>query len=106
AEEVGVAFAKSVGITGNEKAALDALRALPAERVVNGLNLAAMMSPTYSGPMIDGTLVVETPEAALAAGREMRIPVIAGANSADIGFSVGNTMEDVCATFGAENQKA
>ena len=54
AEHVGVEFAKANGITGDDAAALAALRALPAEQVVAGLNMATMMTPTYAGPMVDG----------------------------------------------------
>lgn len=83
AEAVGLAFAKEAGITGANAAALEALRALPAERIVNGLNMATMDTPTYSGPMIDGKIVVETPEQAFRAGHECKVPLMAGANSSD-----------------------
>jgi para-nitrobenzyl esterase len=56
--------------------------------------------------MIDGKLVVETPEEAILAGHEMKVPVIAGANSADIGFSFANTMDAVFQPFGADREKA
>src|SRR4051794_34222839 len=46
-ESVGVAFGKSAGIEGEDAAALARLRSLPADRVVNGLNMATMMTPTY-----------------------------------------------------------
>ena len=45
AESVGVAFAKSNGIEGTDAAALDALRKLPADKVVAGLNMATMGAP-------------------------------------------------------------
>src|SRR3954468_7351445 len=35
---------------------LKALRALPAERLVNALNMATMNTPTYAGPMLDGQI--------------------------------------------------
>ena len=106
AEAVGVEFAKANGITGDDATALAALRALPADKVVAGLNMAAMMTPTYSGPMIDGKVVVEPVEAALEAGRFAKVPVIAGANSADIGFSMAQSMEQVFAPFGEHAAKA
>jgi para-nitrobenzyl esterase len=105
-ESVGIEFAKSVGITGDGAAALAALRKLPADAVVAGLNMATMRTPTYPGPMIDGKLVVETPEEAFLAGHQMKIPVIIGANSADIGFSFAKTMDEVLAPFGANAEKA
>ncbi len=108
AESVGVAFAKSVGIEGEDAAALAALRQLPAEKVIAGLNLATMMggNDTYAGPMIDGTIVVETTEEAYLAGHNAKVPVLVGANSADIGFSFARTMDEVMAPFGANTEKA
>jgi para-nitrobenzyl esterase len=105
-EEVGVKFAEKAGIKGEDAAALAALRALPAERVVDGLNMASMGTPTYSGPMIDGKVVVESSEQAMLAGRAMKIPVIAGANSSDIGFSFATSMDELFAPFGANSEKA
>jgi para-nitrobenzyl esterase len=100
AEQIGVEFAKANGITGDDAAALAALRALPAEKVIAGLNMASMMNPTYAGPMVDGTVVVESAETALRAGRFAKVPVIAGANDADIGFSFVRTIDEVFAPFG------
>lgn len=106
AESVGVAFAKSAGIEGEDAAALAALRKLPADAVVAGLNLASMNSPTYAGPMVDGKLVIEAPDEAYAGGRGAKIPLIAGANSADIGFPRGRTIDELFAPFGADRDKA
>lgn len=105
-EAIGLAFAKEAGITGEDAAALKALRALPAERVVNGLNMASMNSPTYAGPMIDGQIVVETPEEAFRAGHQAKVPLIAGANSADIGFSFAKTFDEVYQPFGVNRPQA
>jgi para-nitrobenzyl esterase len=105
-EAVGVAFAEKAGIQGEDAAALAALRQLPAERIVDRLNMASMGNPTYAGPMIDGKIVVETPERALLAGHAMKIPVIAGANSSDIGFSFAKNMDELFAPFGANKEKA
>src|SRR6185369_6563528 len=101
AEGVGVEFAKANGIAGEDAAALAALRALPADKIVAGLNMATMMTPTYTGPMIDGTVVVESNETALKAGRFAKVPVIVGANSADIGFAFARSMDELFAPFGA-----
>jgi para-nitrobenzyl esterase len=106
AESVGVTFAKSVGIEGEDAAALAALRKLPADAVVAGLNMASMGTPTYSGPMIDGKVVIESPEQAYAEGRGAKIPTMVGANSADIGFPRGRTVEELFAPFGADREKA
>jgi para-nitrobenzyl esterase len=106
AESVGVAFAKSAGIEGEDQAALAALRKLPAEAVVAGLNMATMMTPTYAGPMIDGKIAIESPADAYAAGRGAKVPVMVGANSADIGFGRAPNKDALFAQFGANADKA
>jgi para-nitrobenzyl esterase len=108
AESSGLAFAQSKGIAGTDAAALDALRKLPADAIVNGLNMASMFqaAKTYSGPMIDGKIVLETPQSAFLAGHQMKIPVMIGANSRDIGFSFAKTMQEAVAPFGANQDSA
>lgn len=106
AEEVGLSFAKKAGIEGQDKAALDALRALPAEKVVDGLNMMTMQSPTYSGPMIDGRVVIEPIEEVLKAGRQAKVPFLAGANSAEFGFTTAKTIDEVFAPFGSNAARA
>jgi para-nitrobenzyl esterase len=108
AESSGVAFAKSKGIQGTDSASLDALRKLPATAIVDGLNMASMFQAagTYSGPMIDGKIVLETPQSTFLAGHQMKIPVMIGANSRDIGFSFAKTMQEVFAPFGASHDRA
>jgi para-nitrobenzyl esterase len=88
AEAVGVAFAKSAGVTGEGAEGLAALRKLPASELVRGLNLMSMgqQRDTYAGPMIDGTVVTEEPEAAFRAGRQARVPYLVGANNREFGF--------------------
>ena len=108
AESSGLAFAQSKGIAGSDAAALDALRKLPADAIVDGLNMASMFqaAKTYSGPMIDGKIVLETPQSAFLAGHQMKIPVMIGANSRDIGFSFAKTMNEVVAPFGDNQDRA
>ena len=86
-ETYGLAFATQAGIMGRGAAALAQLRALPTDQIVSGLNMASRFRQMsfYSGPMIDGKLVVETPEEAFLAGHQARIPLIAGGNSGDFG---------------------
>jgi para-nitrobenzyl esterase len=73
AESTGVAFAQSKGIHGTDAASLEALRKLPATSIVDGLNMASMFqaASTYSGPMIDGKIVVESQQSAFLAGHQM-----------------------------------
>lgn len=106
AEAVGVAFAKANGVEGEDAAALSALRKLSADVVTSGLNMAGMNVPTYSGPMIDGKIVVESPEEAYAAGHGAKIPTMVGANSSDIGFARGRTVDELLEPFGANKDKA
>ena len=109
AEPVGVAFAKANGIEGDGPAALAALRALPQEKLVDGLNMASMgpAAATYvGGPLMDGKIVVENPDEAYRAGRNAKVPVMIGANSMDIGFANAETMDDLLKPFGANRDKA
>ncbi|GAA0296665.1 hypothetical protein GCM10009087_03060 [Sphingomonas oligophenolica] len=90
-EKIGLAFAASKGIAGQDPAALEKLRALPAQEVVDGLNLATMQRPgprTASGPFADGKLAVDV-KAAYASGRFAPVPVMIGATSDDIGGKDG-----------------
>jgi len=100
-ESIGVAFAKKHGIEGTGPEALSRLRALPAEALDDGLNMATMgkQSDTYGGPCVDGTLVVTSPEESYLAGRQAHVPVIIGATSADTGFLKANTKDEAFATF-------
>jgi para-nitrobenzyl esterase len=77
AETIGVNFA------------LAKLRARSVAEIVDGdQESAGPGGPvTYSGPILDGRLAVETAQSAYEAGRQMRVPLIIGANSADfVGF--------------------
>jgi para-nitrobenzyl esterase len=109
ADTIGVNFAKANGIEGTDDAALKALRALPAETVVNGLMMATMGGAggplTYGGPVVDGKLVTTSPETAYTSGKFNKVPLMAGANSADIGFGMARTVDEAVAPFGPQNKK-
>jgi para-nitrobenzyl esterase len=90
-EQAGVDFASAKGIAADDPRALDKLRALPPDQVVDGMNLAnrAPQNPaTYVGPFVDGKMAVDA-GAAFAAGRFAKVPVMIGATSADIGGKTG-----------------
>jgi len=108
AEDLGIAFAKANGIDGTGPEALAALRALPAEKIVDGLNMASMgrAAATYGGPIQDGVIVTQTPEQALESGHFWKVPVMIGANSADIGFPRWHTLADTWAAFGSSAAQA
>jgi len=108
AEEIGVAFAKKNGITGDDAEALKKLRELPAETIVDGLNMASMgpAQATYPGPLIDGKIVTDTVERLYKEGKYQHVPMIVGANSMDIGFTRASTIEELFAPFGTNAEAA
>ncbi len=109
AEPIGVALARANGIQSDGPEGLAALRALPPEKIVAGLNMASMgaAAQTYGGgPLLDGRIVVENPDQAYRGGRNARVPVMIGANSADIGFASARTMDDLLSPFGANRERA
>lgn len=106
AESVGVEFAKTVGINGTGKDALNALRKLPAEQVRGTLNMATMSQPGYCGPMIDGRVVLADPQSVYLAGAAWRVPIMIGTNSLDIGFGYAPSKEALFAPFGVNKEKA
>ena len=97
-ETIGVNFAKTNGIDGNGADALAKLRALPADKIVAGLGMMSMMQasgpPTYGGPIEDGKVVTQSPEAAYKSGDFAHVPLLIGANSADIGFGTARTADE------------
>jgi para-nitrobenzyl esterase len=106
AESTGLAFAESKGIYGDDAAALDKLRALPADAVVDGLNLASMGPKTHSGPMIDGKIAISDPEDVYMAGTQQRVPLIVGANSLEMPFASAKTMDEALSRFGDKSEEA
>ena len=108
AEAIGLAFAKKAGVEAEQAAALAALRNLPAETLVGGLNLIDQQPETYSGPMIDDQIVPSEVESAFRARRQARIPYMIGANDRELGFvpiSAQRTSE-MFAAFGDDEEKA
>lgn len=110
AETIGINFARSMGIEGTDQAALAKLRALSAEQVLHGAPAQSGVSaPSYeTTPVLDGKLVTETAETAYKAGRQPRVPIMLGSNSAD---TAGNrikatTKEQLFARFGKWSDQA
>jgi para-nitrobenzyl esterase len=109
AETIGVNFARRYGIEGVDAAALAKLRALSAAEIIDGgQESAGPGGPvTYSGPILDGRLAVETAQSAYEAGRQMRVPLIIGSNSADfVGFISADTKEALFSQFGERKAEA
>ena len=108
AETVGTAFAAANGIRGTGPEALAALRALPADKVVAGLNLDARTPPagqpaTYvGGPIEDGTLVTGTTQQLLTARSEAPVAVMIGSTGADAGGAPAASLDALFAPFGSD----
>ena len=87
AEAAGIAFAASKGVAPGDPDALTKLRALSADAVVDGLNLAnrpTTQPATYSPPVVDGRYAVDS-LAAYRTGVFNKVPMMVGATSDDIG---------------------
>lgn len=113
AETIGINFAKKHGIEGTDAAALAKLRALKVEEIVDGgqENDGQGGPRIYSGPILDGKFVVETAESAYKAGRQARVPLMIGNNSAEIGgpfVNISASKEELFSLFGklADEAKA
>ena len=109
AETMAVDYARSLEITAEGPEALAALRALPAEKLVEGTDHEAALAAIAAGKHIigvagsirDGKLVVETPDAALAAGHEAKVPVTIGTNDRDLALGSAGNKDELFAIFGA-----
>ena len=105
AETIGINFARKHKIENSDAAALAKLRSLSVEEIVDGgQETDGQDGPRiYSGPILDGKLVVETAESAYKAGRQPNVPLIIGNCSAEIGgpfVSNAKTKEELFASFG------
>jgi para-nitrobenzyl esterase len=110
AETIGIGFARSMGIEGTDEAALAKLRGLSADEVLRGAPAQpGANAPSYeTTPILDGKLITETAEAAYKAGRQPRVPLLAGSNSAD---TAGNrirarTKDELWARYGQWSAEA
>lgn len=78
AEQAGVAFATQVGA-----ASLDALRALPAQQL---LEAAGQPQAPRFRPVMDGYFFTKAPLATYAAGEQARVPLLVGWNSQEVDY--------------------
>jgi para-nitrobenzyl esterase len=83
AQAIGIRLARHLGIAGEGPGALAQLRALPAAKLVDGLNMATDSSdPTFvGGPILDARLYPGAPTTVYAAGGGARVPVMIGTNT-------------------------
>jgi len=109
AEATGVAFAGQHGIDGGDGQVLTALRALPADALIEQLNLATLwqVDDTYAGgPVVDGAVVNLSLQHALESGEWNKMPVLVGSTSADLGFSSAESKDALFTPFGASAGQA
>lgn len=100
AETIGINFARKHNIENIGPSALARLRALSMEDVVDGgLENDSSGLRIYSGPILDGKLVVETAETAYKYGRQARVPLMIGNCSAEIGGPFVNNTSSKEALF-------
>lgn len=106
-EQRGVNFARGAAVEDTGVTGLAALRALPADRIVNGLDMRSIMGDGvdhYAGPMLDGKFLAEEPAKSVAAGHAQRVPLMVGATGLD-GFPIGDA-EALLKGFGANEAAA
>lgn len=108
AEKIGIAFAASAGVAGEDAAALAKLRALPAAMIARGLTPIGLLAlgerARFSGPMIDGRIVPADPATALAAAPAL--PIITGTDDMDLGLFRAASKDAAFATFGPDAARA
>ncbi|MBX2891002.1 MAG: carboxylesterase family protein [Saprospiraceae bacterium] len=104
AETIGVNFAKRHKIHGTDAIALAKLRALSVVEIVDGgwESDGPNGPPIYSGPILDGKLVVETAQSAYEVGRQPKVPLLIGSNSAEVpaGFVNAGSREELLKQYG------
>jgi para-nitrobenzyl esterase len=127
-DQVDAKFAQSLGIVGEGKDALKALRALPGERLVKGYDLnavfqvalscvaaqlkdpasydAACKPPLAGTQMIDGEIVTGTPEAVIKSGAAIYVPLIIGTTALDLPEYFPPSLSNPYAYFGDDARAA
>jgi para-nitrobenzyl esterase len=111
AAAVGLAWAAREGVAGTDAAALAALRALPAGRVLGGISMESMLTrPDLGtvfamGPIVDGSLVRAAPGAVLAEGLHPAVPVLIGTTRDDLPLHLP-PLGDPLGHFGADRTAA
>ena len=110
AETIGVNFAHKHGIEGTDAVALAKLRDLSIAEIVDGGQESAGPGgpPIYSGPILDGKVVVETAQSAYETGKQSRVPLIIGSDSAEVpaGFVNASSKEELLSLFGSLRAQA
>jgi len=109
ADQSGVEFANGVGVEGVDAAALASLRALPAERVLGGLQMSGLVNRPRSfqmGPVVDGKIVIASPGERLRRGEAARVPVLIGTTRDDLPVTFPASRGDPLSLFGPDAEQA
>lgn len=63
--------------------------------------MGTMFDPTYvTGPVCDGTIVTAAPDAIIRRGAQLKVPVVIGATSADLGLTQAQTKTELFGALG------
>ena len=104
AETIGINFARKHKIKSMDTDGLTKLRSLSVDEIVDGgQENDSSGVRIYSGPIMDGKLVVETAETAYKAGRQPKMQLMIGNCSAEVGgqfVSNATSKESLFALFG------
>lgn len=114
AQRRAVEYAMSLGLAGDGADALGRLRAVPAEQLVDGAAADAVLNavsrgvyvPGVSGPIRDGRLILEAPDAAIAARRQAMAPLLVAADDPDFGLDAVTAKDALFALFGRDADEA
>ncbi|WP_404343600.1 carboxylesterase/lipase family protein [Pseudoalteromonas mariniglutinosa] len=112
AQQIGLNFAELHAITGSDSHALQALRALTVDEVIDGLNLSSLhtinkQTPTYSGgPILDGTIISAKMDEHLQNGSFSHVPVMVGTTDHDLGFANYPSKAALFASFNEQEKQA
>ncbi|HXI73782.1 MAG TPA: carboxylesterase/lipase family protein [Verrucomicrobiae bacterium] len=110
AETIGINFARKHKIEGMDATALAKLRGLSVAEIVDGGQESdGPGGPSiYSGPILDGKLVVQTAQSAYEAGTQAQVPLIIGSNSAEVsaGFVNASSKDELLSLFGSLRDQA
>ena len=104
AETIGINFARKHKIESTDASALGKLRSLSVQEIVDGgQENDSSGVRIYSGPILDGKLVVETAESVYKSGRFANVPLMIGNCSGEIGgafVSNATSKEQLFSLFG------
>jgi para-nitrobenzyl esterase len=114
AEKAAVDWSRAVGVAGEGEPVLKQLRALPVEKLLEGVSGPATLKALSAGvtplgmamAIVDGRFLPEVPEAALAAGRQAVVPIIIGANDRDLPIGTASTKYELFGLFGPDAEQA